>query len=204
MKIEVVQGDITNLEADAIVNAANIHMQMGGGVCGAIYRAAGSALLSGHIESVYGEQLPVMVGQVIDTPSFNLYPQVDRILHVAGPVWYEDNSKTCEYMLFRTYVNVLNYASKRRIKSIAIPCISTGIYGFPMGDALQCVEDALEVTNYDGKITFVCFTSEDYESYRNHFGYALNGRKPVSRLFCLCRDWVRDMWSRLSGPVGRD
>lgn len=127
--IHHVKGDITKLSVDAIVNAANSSLMGGGGVDGAIHRAAGPELLLACKkirEELYKDGLPT--GEAVITEGFNLPSKY--VIHTVGPVWQGGN-KDEDKLLAKCYLNSLKLAQKHNLKSIAFPAISTGIYGYP-------------------------------------------------------------------------
>lgn len=126
-RIQVVQADITTLRVDAIVNAANEALLPGGGVCGAIHRAAGPRLAA-----ACRELAPCPTGEACSTRAFDL-PQ-RFVIHAVGPVWEGGSSGEPE-LLAACYRSSLGLAAQQGIESIAFPCISTGIYGYPRGPA---------------------------------------------------------------------
>jgi O-acetyl-ADP-ribose deacetylase (regulator of RNase III) len=158
-RIEIVQGDITKLEVDAIVNAANSSLLGGGGVDGAIHRAAGPALLA-ECRTLGG----CNTGDAKVTSGHNLPARY--VIHTVGPVWRGGNAGEAE-LLASCYRRSLQHANQLKIKTIAFPAISTGIYGFPKQQAatiaikeVQANIGALE------RVLFVCFDSETAEIYR--------------------------------------
>jgi len=127
--IEVIQSDITSLAVDAIVNAANESLLAGGGVCGAIHRAAGPALLAECLalpEVAPGVRCPT--GEARLTGGHRLHAR--HVIHTVGPVWGGGDAGEAE-LLARSYAASLQLALERRIKSIAFPAISCGVYGYP-------------------------------------------------------------------------
>jgi len=162
IRIEILKGDITAIDADAIVNAANNTLLGGGGVDGAIHRAAGPELLS-ECEKLDG----CNTGEAKITKGYNL--KAKYVIHTVGPVWYggyRDEHK----LLASCYQATLKIASERKIKTIAFPGISTGIYGFPKDlAALIAVNETkrfITKNSYPQKIKFVAFDEESYENYR--------------------------------------
>ena len=160
MKIRVCQGDITKLNVDAVVNAANCTLLGGGGVDGAIHRAAGPELLAA-CRKFNG----CPTGEARITPGFHLPARF--VIHTPGPVWHGGAHREAE-LLRNCYENSLKLAMENGCRSIAFPCISTGIYRFPMRNAAQTALDA--VMNWKderpGEVIFCCFSAEQTELYR--------------------------------------
>ncbi|MFB5086524.1 macro domain-containing protein [Psychrobacillus sp. PGGUH221] len=130
MPLEIVRNDITKMPVDIIVNAANVSLQMGGGVCGAIFQAAGAEQLQKACNEI-GE---CPVGEAVITDGFQL--QAKHIIHTVGPIW-RGGSQNEEALLTACYGNALSLAKQYNCKSIAFPLISSGIYGYPKEQALQ-------------------------------------------------------------------
>lgn len=160
MKIRGCQGDITKLNVDAVVNAANCTLLGGGGVDGAIHRAAGPELLAA-CRKFNG----CPTGEARITPGFRLPARF--VIHTPGPVWHGGAHREAE-LLRNCYENSLKLAMENGCRSIAFPCISTGIYRFPMRNAAQIALDA--VMNWKderpGEVIFCCFSAEQTELYR--------------------------------------
>jgi O-acetyl-ADP-ribose deacetylase (regulator of RNase III) len=161
-RVELIKGDITVLEVDAIVNAANNSLLGGGGVDGAIHSAAGPELLN-ECESLNGCE----TGQSKITYGYCL--KAKHIIHTVGPVWrggYSDEDK----LLASCYQTSLSIAKEKRIKTVAFPGISTGIYGFPKDlAAMIAVTETkrfLDKNNFPEKVIFVTFCEDNYETYR--------------------------------------
>jgi len=160
-KIELHKGDITKLEVDAIVNAANTSLLGGGGVDGAIHRAAGPELLE-ECKTLNG----CLTGEAKITKGYNLPAKF--VIHTVGPVWNGGNHNENE-LLANCYRNSLKLAVKNGIKTITFPAISTGIYRFPLKQAVQIaineVKNFLETDKPMEKVIFVCFDDKTFESY---------------------------------------
>ena len=163
--IEVIQGDITKLKVDAIVNAANSSLLGGGGVDGAIHKAGGPAILEACMK-IRANQGGCAVGEAVMTTGGNL--PATYVIHTVGPIWQDGNNNE-ENLLSSAYTNSLNLASQHGIKSIAFPNISTGIYHFPKGKAakiaITVTKNFLDQPSSIKKIFFVCFDSENFEIY---------------------------------------
>ncbi len=165
-KIELYKGDITKLAVDAIVNAANNSLLGGGGVDGAIHRAAGPELLE------YNRKLGgCETGQAKITPGFKLPAKF--IIHTVGPVWRGGNQNE-ENLLASCYRSSLKLAVENKIKTIAFPAISTGVYAFPLERAtriaVKTVSDFLAKDSSIEKVIFVCFDERTFETYKNTLG----------------------------------
>lgn len=159
--LEVWRGDITKLEVDAVVNAANNSLLGGGGVDGAIHRAAGPELLN-ETRTLGG----CANGEAKITGGYNLPAKF--VIHTVGPVWSGGKKGEAMY-LASCYTNSLQLAVENNVKTIAFPSISTGIYGYPKEDAAKiAVENVHEFINSDDtidKIIFCCFSKEDSDIY---------------------------------------
>lgn len=160
-KIKVIHGDITALNVDAIVNAANKSLLGGGGVDGAIHRAAGPDLLV-ECRTLHG----CCVGEAKITNAYKL--QCKKIIHTVGPVWLGGKMHELE-KLTSCYHSIIELAKANDIHSIAIPCISTGVYHFPKDLAAKIALETLntEISNgFDGEITICCFDTENLSIYK--------------------------------------
>lgn len=159
--IEVIEGDITLLDVDAIVNAANESLLGGGGVDGAIHRRAGPGLLA-ECRTLGGAR----TGEAKITGGHRL--KARHVIHCVGPVWHDGSHGEPE-ALASCYRNALGLAKDHSLKSIAFPAISTGAYGYPLEDATRiAVREAreFEKTNPDVRIVFCCFSKADAETCR--------------------------------------
>ena len=161
--IELMIGDITKLKLDAIVNAANTSLLGGGGVDGAIHRAAGKEL-EFECRMLGG----CKVGQAKITNGFNLPAQY--IIHTVGPVWRGGNYKETGHLKL-CYQNSLELAEENQVSEIAFPAISTGIYNFPADLAakisMQVCSNFLQKTKIINKVIFCCFTKESARFYKD-------------------------------------
>ena len=135
--LKILNADITTLKVDAIVNAANTELRAGGGVCGAIFRAAGRQELQAACNSL----APIQTGAAVITSRFNLPAKF--IIHTAGPIWSGGGCGE-ENLLRACYENSLKLAAENNLKSIAFPLISSGIYGYPPVDALKVAVKAIK------------------------------------------------------------
>ena len=160
--IRLIQGDITKIQVDVIVNAANSSLMGGGGVDGAIHRAGGPAILE-DCRRIIARQGSCQTGEAVITTAGKLPARY--VIHTVGPVW-QGGAKGESEKLAHCYRNSLLLAVENGCKSIAFPTISTGIYGFPKERAAQIaagtVHDTLSQTQGIEKIIFVCFDPENY------------------------------------------
>jgi O-acetyl-ADP-ribose deacetylase (regulator of RNase III) len=157
MPFKIVHGDITKLRVDAIVNAANTSLRMGGGVCGAIFSAAGADRLKAACDKL----APIQTGDAVITPGFGL--PAKYVIHTAGPV-YRNGQQGEEALLRSCYINSLELATKHNCESIAFPLISSGIYGYPKAEALHVATDAISgfICEHDINVSLVVFDKEAF------------------------------------------
>jgi O-acetyl-ADP-ribose deacetylase len=169
-RIEIVRGDITKLQVDAIVNAANTTLLGGGGVDGAIHQAAGSKLLE-ECKMLNG----CKTGEAKITKGYNLPAKF--VIHTVGPIWNGGNYKEDE-LLANCYRNSLSLAVDNKIKTIAFPAISTGVYRFPLERATRIaiaeVKKFLKRNESMEKVNFVCFDEETLNVYKKIFNFLKN------------------------------
>ncbi len=163
--IEVIQGDITKIPVDAIVNAANTSLLGGGGVDGAIHRAGGPEILE-DCKKIRSKQGSCPVGTAVITTAGKL--PAKYVIHTVGPVWNQGKSNE-ESLLASAYLSSLQLAVENEVKTIAFPNISTGIYRFPKQRAAEIAVETVQrflATNVQmEKVIFVCFDGENLEIY---------------------------------------
>jgi O-acetyl-ADP-ribose deacetylase (regulator of RNase III) len=170
--IEVLKGDITKINADAIVNAANSSLMGGGGVDGAIHRNGGPDILK-ECKDIVAKRGPCNTGEAVITGAGNLLAKF--VIHTVGPVWHSGN-KNENKLLKNAYINSLRLAEEYTLFSIAFPNISTGVYGYPKELAVKEVKSAIKdyftITKHGSsisKVLFVCFDDENFLLYKKHF-----------------------------------
>jgi O-acetyl-ADP-ribose deacetylase (regulator of RNase III) len=165
-RLEVIQGDITQQHVDAIVNAANNSLLGGGGVDGAIHKAAGPRLLAECME-LNG----CATGEAKITGGYDL--PAKWVIHTVGPVWRGGNQGEDD-LLARCYRNSLTLVAREGLKTVAFPSISTGAYGFPVERAAQIavreIKRFLERVPSIERVTIVCFGQKAYDTYTSALG----------------------------------
>ena len=166
MPLRAIRADITTLPVDAIVNAANEHLAQGGGVCGAIFRAAGTADLAAACRVV----APCPTGQARITPGFAL--PAKQVIHAVGPVWHGGGAGEAALLAacYRESLRLLREAGGR---SIAFPAISTGIFGYPLDQATRIAVAAVRediARHGEVDVTFACFDQHTLDTYTKELG----------------------------------
>lgn len=153
MPFVIVRQDITLMETDAVVNAANTDLKMGGGVCGAIFRAAGAERLQRACDALS----PIQTGQAAITPGFDLPARY--VIHAAGPVYSRWRKEKCRALLRSAYIESLRLAESHGCESVAFPLISSGIYGYPRAEALEVARLSIEefLRDHDMLVYLVIF-----------------------------------------------
>jgi len=158
MPLNIVQNDITKMQVDAIVNAANQSLKMGAGVCGAIFSAAGAEKLQAECDKIGHCD----VGAAVITSGYDL--PAKYIIHAVGPIWHGGKAK--EPQLLRScYENALNLARQHQCQSIAFPLISSGIYGYPKDQALQIAVAAIDefLQTNEMQVSLVIYSKKAFE-----------------------------------------
>lgn len=164
--LEVIKGDITTIQADAIVNAANTSLLGGGGVDGAIHRAGGPSILQECIE-IRNRQGGCPVGEAVITTAGSL--PAKYVIHTVGPIWHGGDDQE-RILLGNCYRNSLLLAVQKNLKTISFPNISTGVYHFPKEEAadiaLHEVKKFISADHNIEAVLFVCFDNENYYIYQ--------------------------------------
>lgn len=164
-KLNLIQGDLTKQEVDAIVNAANSGLMGGGGVDGAIHRAGGQAILA-ECKEIIKRQGRLPVGEAVITTGGQLPARY--VIHTVGPIWRGGNAGEAA-LLKKAYQNSLQLAKDRGLKTIAFPSISTGAYGYPLeeaaGVALSAIMDYLTANPHFSEVRMVLFNEEIFRVY---------------------------------------
>ena len=175
-KLTIIQGDITKQATDAIVNAANSSLMGGGGVDGAIHRAGGPSILE-ECKKVVARQGRLPTGKAVITTAGNLKAQY--VIHTVGPIWHGGGGNEAE-LLGSAYYECLKLANQNKLASISFPSISTGAYGYPVGEAATIAintvvsflkEQAISIKD----VVFVLFDSRTYQSYSTALQEVLGG-----------------------------
>ncbi|MDD2235019.1 MAG: macro domain-containing protein [Desulfitobacteriaceae bacterium] len=158
MPFTIVRQDITKMKTNAIVNAANTELKIGGGVCGAIFKGAGEH----ELQAACHKLAPIKTGEAVITLGFAL--PASYIIHAAGPVYNPSNPEESEKLLSLAYTNSLNLADTHKCKSITFPLISSGIYGYPKEEALRVATTAIKnfLTKHDMDIYLAVFDKDAF------------------------------------------
>ena len=155
-KIKIIKGDITKLSCDAIVNAANSSLLGGGGVDGAIHRAAGPDLLA-ECRTLHG----CRTGEAKITKGYKLPSSF--VIHTVGPIYYEHSPEEAQALLTACYENSLKLAREKGLKTIAFPLISAGVYGYPQREAIKVAIESMKLHTDDfDEITLVLFGDREF------------------------------------------
>ena len=163
-QIKIIQGDITKVNCDAIVNAANSSLLGGGGVDGAIHYAAGPELLA-ECRTLHG----CRTGEAKITKGYKLPAQF--VIHTVGPIYFEHTPAQAESLLTSCYENSLKLAKEKGVKTIAFPLISAGVYGYPQREAIKvAIETMKQHRNDFDEITLVLFGEREFEFAKADFG----------------------------------
>lgn len=175
MRISVVQGDITRQQVDAIVNAANAQLAGGGGVDGAIHRAAGPELMQ-YCDTVRALEGGCPTGSAIITPAGKL--PCKHVIHAVGPIWH-GGSKSEDELLASAYRKSLQLAEEHKLRNIAFSNISTGVYGFPKERAVKIVAEVVagfsQQAKYIEEVRIVCHDAENLRLYEQAFSTGRHG-----------------------------
>ncbi|HRS53383.1 MAG TPA: O-acetyl-ADP-ribose deacetylase [Bacteroidales bacterium] len=172
-RIEIIKGDITKVNVDAIVNAANSSLMGGGGVDGAIHRVGGKTILD-ECKEIIKKQGRCNTGEAVITNAGNLPAKF--VIHTVGPIWNDyvtlEQKEKFKIQLANCYTNALKLAIAHDCKTIAFPNISTGVYKFPKEEAaiiaIKTVKEFLKNNNRLQKVIFVCYDEENYNIYLSH------------------------------------
>jgi len=155
-KIKIIKGDITKLSCDAIVNAANSSLLGGGGVDGAIHRAAGPELLA-ECRTLHG----CRTGEAKITKGYKLPSSF--VIHTVGPIYYEHSPEEAQALLTACYENSLKLAKEKSLKTIAFPLISAGVYGYPQREAIRvAIETMKKHAEEFEELTLVLFGEREF------------------------------------------
>ena len=166
MPFTIIRQDITTMNTDAIVNAANTNLQMGGGVCGAIFSAAGVV----QMQAACSQLAPIQTGEAVMTPGFHLPAKF--VIHAAGPIYRPWNQRRSARYLRAAYTNALKKAVENGCESIAFPLISSGTYGYPKREALQVAISAIQdfLTHHDMEVTLAVYDKSAFAVSRKLIG----------------------------------
>lgn len=165
MKIQLVLGDITRIEVDGIVNAANASLGGGGGVDGAIHRAGGREIMD-ELDQIRARKGGCPTGRAVITGAGKL--PAKNVIHAVGPIW-SGGSRGEPEKLASAYINSLKLADENGLQTVSFPNISTGVYGYPKKEAALIAVDTVQGYADAGtgikRVVFVCFDQESYRIY---------------------------------------
>ncbi len=166
MPFTIIRQDITKMAVDAIVNAANTNLQMGGGVCGAIFQAAGER----EMQAACLQKAPVKVGEAAITPGFAL--PAKYVIHAVGPVYHRWSKKRCRELLASAYRSALKLAAENGCESVAFPLISSGIYGYPKAEALEVARQSIEefLKTHEAQVYLAVFDPDSFRTSKALLG----------------------------------
>lgn len=184
MTFFIVRHDITKLNVDAIVNAANTSLAPGGGVCGAIFNSAGFEEMDAACKAL----APIQVGEAVITPGFKL--PAKYVIHTAGPIYDPKKRAECEEQLRKAYRNSLQTAVANNCRRVAFPLISSGIYGYPKEEALAVARDEIDrfLEENDLDVTLVVFDKASFKVSQKLFGEVQEFIK--TRLMPIHQRWI--------------
>lgn len=176
MPFKLVRNDITKMPVDAIINAANTALKMGGGVCGAIFSAAGADKLQEECDHI-GK---CNVGEAVITNAYSLPSRY--IIHTVGPIWHGGNYGEAQ-LLRNCYINSLTLARQHECKSIAFPLISSGIYGYPKDQALHIAISAIGefLLSCEMTVYLIIYDEQTYILGQKLFSAPSVGQRPIPR-----------------------
>lgn len=191
MSFSIVRQNITKMHVDAIVNAANTDLLMGGGVCGAIFSAAGADQMQEACDRV----APIHTGEAAITPAFRL--PAKYVIHAAGPVYDGHHPKECERLLHSAYTASLKLAELNKCGSIAFPLISSGIYGYPKEQALQVAVSAIRdyLAEHEMDVYLVVWDKDSFRVSLDLLGHVES---------YIDANYVEEHSNRMASPMLRD
>lgn len=191
MPFQIVRNNIADMHVDAVVNAANNRLQMGSGVCGAIFSAAGPDQLQSACNTIGG----CATGDAVITPGFNLYAK--WVIHAVGPVW-QGGDHNEEALLRSAYIRSLELARAKKLKSIAFPLISSGVYGYPKEPALQVALSAIREFLMDADDMEVFLVVFDQTAFRLSKALTDRVESYIDEHFVRASEESRRMRSRMA------
>lgn len=170
MPLTIVRQDITKMDVDAIVNAANTELVQGGGVCGAVFKTAGAEKMQAACDKL----APIKTGDAVITPGFGL--KAKYVIHTVGPVYEKYEKEQSENLLRAAYTNSLKIAVDNKIQSIAFPLISSGIYGYPKDEALNVATATIKefIADHDIDVALVVYDKAAFVVNRELLGAVKN------------------------------